>query len=99
MKPESPITAKALLLLELRIEPGHGSRLIERIKSRTVGAITLGDGSVYPALRQLEMSGLVRAKVASPGARGGRSRVVYELTARGRKSAVLVAETIASLFC
>ncbi len=40
-------------------------------------------GQIYPQLRELESAGLVRGQ---SGARGGRARTVYELTAEGREA-------------
>src|SRR5688572_23170146 len=54
--------------------------LLERETGRTVTI-----GAVYAALDRLEHKGMLRSEI-TPGAavRGGRSRRVFELTARGR---------------
>ena len=85
---EIPITAKAALLQALLQGPGYGLDLIERVRERTAGQITLGQGSVYPALRDLERQGFLRSFEGKPiQERGGRARRYYELTAEGRRVA------------
>lgn len=55
-----------------------------RIRTATGGRISLGPGSLYPALRSLRRSGLIKGWSVVPGReRGGRSRGYYELTRRG----------------
>lgn len=85
---ESPISAKAALLQALVTKPGYGLDLIERVKQRTNGALVLGQGSIYPALRALEREGLLRSwDGETTPERGGRPRRYYELTAEGRRAA------------
>ena len=57
----------------------------------------LKQGSVYPALRQLEDEGLVRAWKGLPPQGGGRPRTYFELTLRGVRAASEQRETVASL--
>lgn len=85
---EPPISAKAALLQALISKPGYGLDLIERVKNRTKGAVVLHQGSIYPALRDLERQGLLRSwdGETTPD-RGGRPRRYYELTAEGRRAA------------
>lgn len=85
---EPPISAKAALLQALISKPGYGLDLIERVKDRTKGAVVLHQGSIYPALRDLERQGLLRSwdGETTPD-RGGRPRRYYELTAEGRRAA------------
>ena len=40
--------------------PIHGYAIIKRIRDRTGGHVTVGPGTVYPILRDLEGMGLVR---------------------------------------
>jgi len=96
---EAPITAKAALLQALIRGEGYGLELIERVKQRTQGKISLGQGSAYPALRELEREGLVKSWEADPTPeRGGRPRVYYKLTATGQRAALADQQTVASLF-
>lgn len=79
----------AALLQALNSGPGYGLELIERVAKKTKGKLLLGQGSVYPALRDLERDGLV---VSYDGEttpeRGGRPRRYYRLTAAGATSAM-----------
>lgn len=85
---ESPVSAKAALLQALITGPGFGLDLIERVKERTKGAVSLHQGSIYPALRALEREGLLRSwDGETTPERGGRPRRYYELTAEGRRAA------------
>lgn len=85
---EPPISSKAALLQALVTGPGFGLELIERVKERTKGAVVLHQGSIYPALRDLEREGFLRSwdGETTPD-RGGRPRRYYELTAEGRRAA------------
>ena len=86
---ESPITAKAALLQVLIRGPGYGLELINRVKTFTDGRIELGQGSVYPALRDLEREGFVKSYPGEATAeRGGRPRIYYKLTAAGQRAAI-----------
>ena len=85
-----PVTAKAALLQVLLDGPGYGFELADRISKRTNGAITLLQGSLYPALHSMEKEGLVASfEAQQPEERGGgkRLRSHYKLTADGKKLA------------
>lgn len=98
---EAPVTAKVALLQALMSGPAYGLQLIERVKARSHGGLKLGQGSVYPALRALEDERLVK-RDDSPStpkhAAGGRSRIVYELTAEGLLRAQQNRRVAAALF-
>ena len=64
-------------------EPIHGYSIIRRINERTDGTISLGAGTIYPILRNLEEGGLVRHS-AERSVRGPQ-RKVYSLTMEGRE--------------
>ena len=72
----------ALLLSVLSRGPLHGYAVIEELGRRSDGALTLPEGTVYPALHRLEAAGLL-ASAWSTG--DGRKRRVYELTRRGAR--------------
>ncbi len=82
------MTAQSALLQALVSGDGYGLELIERVRDRTDGRISLHQGSVYPALRSLERDGLVESyeKEAIPE-RGGRPRRYYRITAEGLRAA------------
>jgi PadR family transcriptional regulator, regulatory protein PadR len=96
---DAPVTAKAALLQALISGPGFGLDLIDRVKKKTNGQLELGQGSVYPALRDLEREGLARSWDGDPlPERGGRPRRYYELTAEGRRVALGQGEVVMGLF-
>jgi PadR family transcriptional regulator PadR len=76
------VTANTALLRALTARPGYGLELITRVRARTNGVLDLTQGSVYPALRELESAGLVET-VEVLAVRRGRSPLVYQLTAEG----------------
>ena len=71
-----------LLLAALARGEQHGYALIEWLRTRSDGALDLGEGSVYPALRRLEAAGWA---TSSWRADGGRRKRVYRLTKRGEE--------------
>lgn len=72
----------ALLLSVLEREPLHGYAIIEALQQRSGGALSVPTGTVYPALRKLERTGLLSSEWATVG---GRRRRTYRLTDSGRK--------------
>lgn len=70
----------ALLLATIEVGPVHGWGIIERLRDGTDGAVSLEGGTLYPALRRLEDSGLVTGEWTEVA---GRRRRVYSLTAAG----------------
>ena len=71
----------ALILAVLDDEPAHGYAVIEQLKLRSRGELSLPEGTVYPALHRLEAAGLL----SSSWSDGGRRRRVYRLTRLGRR--------------
>jgi PadR family transcriptional regulator, regulatory protein PadR len=69
-----------LLLAALARAEQHGYALIEWLRNQSAGALDLGEGSVYPALRRLEAAGFVTSSWRTDG---GRRKRVYRLTKRG----------------
>ena len=90
---QSPLSARAALLQVLDY-PAHGLELIRRVEQRTGGTIHLRQGSVYPALRQLERQGLVRSWEGRSRKGGGRPRRYFELTVAGVKAARAVKQVV-----
>lgn len=78
------VTARTALLQALREGPGYGRDFVRRINQASGGRLRFAEASIYPALRRLEASRLVRSWGVVPGRRrGGRARTYYELTERG----------------
>ena len=92
--------AKMALLQALVGGQGYGRELVDRVKTRTNGKVVLRNGSVYPALRDLEREGLVESFDVPEALeeRGGRPRRYYRLTAVGAKAALEDRRTMAGLF-
>ena len=93
------MSAKAALLQALVRGPGYGLDLIERVKQQTNSKLVLGQGSVYPALRELEREGLLESYEGEPTPeRGGRPRRYYRLNALGTNAAMEQREVVLGLF-
>jgi DNA-binding PadR family transcriptional regulator len=73
----------ALILAVVSREPLHGYAVIEALKSRSGGELTLPEGTVYPALHRLEDEGLLESEWSQ---HSGRRRRVYSITKRGEKA-------------
>jgi DNA-binding PadR family transcriptional regulator len=71
-----------MILSVVSAEPLHGYAIIEELKRRSGGSLSLPEGTVYPALHRLERGGLLASAWSSGD---GRRRRVYKLTARGRR--------------
>ncbi len=75
-----------LLLLNL-LSRGemYGYEILEEASRRSANAFEFKEGTLYPALHQLEKKGQIKAVWRK--ADNGRERKYYSLTAKGRKSA------------
>ena len=71
-----------LLLRLLEQREMYGYELVKAIRLVTDEAIALGEGVIYPVLHSLERNGSLRAKRKKVG---GRTRVYYAVTAKGRR--------------
>jgi PadR family transcriptional regulator PadR len=76
----------SLLLLSL-LSRGemYGYEIFQEVSRRSANAFEFKEGTLYPALHQLEKRGLVKAEWRT-GA-NGRERKYYSLTAKGKKAA------------
>ena len=82
-------TLDVLILKALAEEPLHGYEIVRRVGVSTGGAVTIEDGSLYPALYRLEKKGQIRGDWGVSDA--GRRARFYKLTAAGEKA--LAAQT------
>ncbi len=71
----------ALLLGVLEPGPMHGYAIIETLRAKSEGACDLPSGTVYPALRRLELAGLLDGAWSEVS---GRRRRTYRLNRKGR---------------
>ena len=79
-----------LILQLLSRRAMHGYELVQTIRAATREGLEFGEGCVYPILHRLESQCLLKASRESVG---GRNRVVYRVTAKGKSQ---LAETISS---
>ena len=70
-----------LLLRLLNEQEMYGYELVRSIRKVTNEAISLGEGVIYPVLHSLERNGSLKSKRKAVG---GRTRVYYSLTKKGR---------------
>jgi PadR family transcriptional regulator PadR len=71
-----------LLVLHLISQgPTYGNQLMERIAAMTAGVLSVNPNTMYPLLRRLESSGLIRGQWEHPERR---TRRYYSLTDEGR---------------
>jgi transcriptional regulator len=82
-------TLDMLILKTLGLEPLHGYGIATRIEQISGGVFRVNAGSLFPAFRRLERSGLIRAEWRDT--EKSRRAKYYVLTASGRKA--LKAET------
>lgn len=75
--------SKFFILRVLYTRPRHGYEIIQTVAEVTKGCCTPTEGTIYPALREFEATGLVTCKTESTG---GRERKVYSLTGKGRQA-------------
>ena len=58
----------------------YGYEIVQAIQAQSRGALSFGEGVVYPVLHGLEKDGALKSKRREVA---GRSRVYYSLTSRG----------------
>lgn len=92
--PTGDILQGTLDLMVLRtlatMGPQHGFGLAKRIQQISAGALSLNQGTLYPALLRLEQRGWIRASWGVSEA--NRRAKFYELTPAGRKQVDRAAE-------
>jgi transcriptional regulator len=76
-------TLDLLILKTLAREPLHGWGILKRIQLLSREALSVGQGSLYPALHRLEQQGWIDAEWKPSEL--GRPAKVYALTRAGRK--------------
>jgi PadR family transcriptional regulator PadR len=76
----------SLLLLNLLARGEmYGYEILQEASRRSANAFEFKEGTLYPALHQLEKKGQIKSQWRT--AENGRERKYYSLTAKGRKSA------------
>jgi PadR family transcriptional regulator, regulatory protein PadR len=86
MKPDRELlkgSTPTLILAVLADAPRHGYAVAREIERRSGKMLSLGEGSLYPALHALERDGLIAGGWVQPPD-GGASKKVYSLTDEGK---------------
>ena len=74
--------AVVLILSCLAREPMHGYRIVKELDQMSEGYFTMGEGTLYPHLHQLEKDGLIEGYWETVS--GGRERKCYRITETGK---------------
>jgi DNA-binding PadR family transcriptional regulator len=85
------------VLLALADEDRHGYGIMQEISLRSEGAVRLGPGALYGALKRLLSAGFVEESRKRPKDDDARRRCYYHLTRSGRTVAREQAEKLALL--
>jgi len=75
-------TLDLLILKAVALEPRHGWGISERLRQISSAALSIRQGSLYPALHRLERRGWVKARWGVSD--NNRRAKFYELTRSGR---------------
>lgn len=78
-------TVRLLILSLLRERAMYGYELLQEAGLRGASQFQMKEGTIYPALHQMERGGLLTAEWRTSDA--GRARKYYGLTAKGRREA------------
>ena len=76
-------TLDLLILKTIATDPLHGWAIAKRIQVLSGEVLSVGQGSLYPALHRLEQQGWLRAEWKDSDL--GRPAKVYSLTREGKK--------------
>ena len=93
--PLSPQTFHILLSLADR-QPRHGYAIIQEVRSRTDGEVSLTASTLYGAVKRLLDAGLI-AETPSASGTGGAPRRCYRITSAGLRLAKRDAERLERL--
>ncbi len=90
---QSPFTSRAVVLQSLLGGECYGLEMLDRLKrkmnTKAGKKIRFYQGSIYPVLRSMEDEGLLASRVRKQDPkRGGRPRIYFKLTARGKRAAL-----------
>ena len=74
-----------LILKLLQQDEMYGYEILQEAARRSANAFEFKEGTLYPALHQLERKGQIKSEWRT--AENGRERKYYSLTAKGKKTA------------
>jgi PadR family transcriptional regulator len=83
-------TVTVLILSLLRERAMYAYEILQEAERRSARAFQMKEGTIYPALHQMERTGLLKAEWRQ--GESGRARKYYSLTAKGRKKAQIKRE-------
>jgi len=83
------------ILLALSDGAAHGYAIMQAVERETAGAIRLGPGTLYGAIRRLRADTLIEETRERAGQKEGRR--YYRLTSRGRRALVREASRLSRL--
>ena len=75
---------RTLVLKVLSERPMYGYEIASVLAERSKSIFELGQGTLYPLLYSLERKNLIRVSRQGHNENGGRKRLYYELTPKGR---------------
>lgn len=78
-------TVGVLILSLLSERAMYGYEIVQEAERRSAQQFRMKEGTIYPALHQMERAGLLKA--AWRDSDNGRARKYYSLTAKGRRQA------------
>lgn len=78
-------TVGVLILSLLTEREMYGYEMLQEADRRSANALHLKEGTLYPALHQMERAGLLKARWRESD--NGRPRKYYSLTSKGRRHA------------
>lgn len=78
-------TVSVLLLSLLRERAMYGYEILQEADRRSASAFQMKEGTLYPALHQMERSGFLKSEWRQSDS--GRARKYYSLTAKGLRQA------------
>lgn len=76
-------STQQLILAVLSQKDLYGYEIIKEISRKSEEILTLGEGSIYPMLHQLEAKDLIRGYWKNED---GRDRKYYQITQKGKKA-------------
>jgi DNA-binding PadR family transcriptional regulator len=96
----SPVMSDPVLhiLLAISDQPRHGYAIVQEIEERTRGAVHLGTGTLYSALKRLRTDGLIEEVADPASAEASRKRRTYGLTKAGRAALTEQTDRLKVLF-
>ncbi len=78
-------TVSVLILSLLAERPRYGYEILQEAERRSASQFQMKEGTLYPALHQMERAGLLAAEWREGDT--GRARKYYRLTPKGRREA------------